>query len=252
MLMVWKAACEVLALILVPCASDRRISLHGRQGIQPHIINVWPAPPDLCTKGVTSWAILTNASFATTGLDRQFTAEEMFRYIFAILRGGTRPFRAHWGISIYGQSDPALNPLAVTLAYDMGARHIWYWTSDHGHHLPWSEQLALSRLVREHAKNHPRPSVYETQIERDKLITIPYGYIPVLETADRKNCWDLWWVREMDAGKQNDASIRYQLLMRRLFEEVIRSLDAGEDFDIGIDSGDPVSGYKQIVHITAE
>jgi hypothetical protein len=134
----------------------------------------------------------------------------------------------------------------------MGARHIWYWTSDHAHHLPWPEQIALSRLVRDHAKNHPRPSVFDAQIERDKLITIPYGYIPVLETADRKNCWDLWWVREMDAEKKNDSSLRYQRLMRRLFEEVILSLDAGEDFDIGINSGDPVSGYKKIVHITAE
>jgi hypothetical protein len=188
---------------------------------------------------------------ATTGLERKHTAEEMFRYIYAVMRGGTRPFGADWGTAIYGQADPKLNPLAVKLAYDMGARYVWYWTSDHGHHLPWPEQLALSRIVRDHAAAHPRPSIRGPQPMRDKLITIPYGYLAVLESpTTRKHCWDLWWVREMDDEKKNEASLRYRRLMRRLFEEVHKCFDAGEDFDISIDGGGEFSGYKNVIRLT--
>lgn len=188
---------------------------------------------------------------ATTGLDRTHTAEEMFRYVFAVMRGASRPFGADWGIAIYGQADPELNPLAVRLAYDMGARYVWYWTSDHDHHLPWPEQLELTRGIKRHAMERPRPSIHGPQPVRDKLITIPYGYIPVLESpTNRKHCWDLWWVREMDPEKQNEASQRYRRLMRRLFEEVHDALDAGEDFDITIDGAQPTTGYRQVVHVT--
>lgn len=188
---------------------------------------------------------------ATTGLDRPHTAEEMFRYIYAVMRGAARSFNGDWGTAIYGQADPRLNPLAVKLAYDMGARYIWYWTSDHAHHLPWPEQLELSRIVRRHAAEHPRPSIRGPLPQRDKLITIPYGYVPELESpTNRKHCWDLWWVRQLDPEKKNEASQRYRRLMRKLFEQVNRSLEAGEDFDISIDGPAPVNGYREIVRIT--
>ncbi len=190
---------------------------------------------------------------ATTGLDREHSAEEMFRYTYAIMRGPARSFGRDWGTAIYGQADPKLNPLAVKVAYDMGARFVWYWTSDHGHHLPWPEQLELSRILREHAAENPRPSIRGPLPERDVLITIPYGYLTVLESPGaRDTAWDLWWVRELDKHKNNEASKRYKQLMRNLFTEVHTCFEQDLDFDITINGATPIKGYLKVIHVTDE
>lgn len=187
---------------------------------------------------------------ATTGHDREYTAEEMLRYIYAHMRGAARHFGKHWGTSIYGQADPAITPLAITLAYDMGARWIWYWTSDHDHHLPWPEQLELTRHLRKHVDLHPRRSIRATPPVLDKAIVIPRGYFLVLESpTGRRNAWDLWWVREMDAAGQNEASRAYRALMRDALAEVNAALDAGEEFDFVVDDGRPISRYRRVVRL---
>jgi hypothetical protein len=53
--------------------------------------------------------------------DTKHTPEQLLKYHYAFLRGGTRPFGKHWGTAIYGQCDPAISPQVVTLAYDAGA-----------------------------------------------------------------------------------------------------------------------------------
>ncbi len=190
---------------------------------------------------------------ASTGLDRPFTAEEMFRYHYAFLRGAARHFGKDWGMSIYGQADPKLSPLGVRLAYDMGARYVWYWTSDHGHHLPWPEQLELTKVLRKRAAEKPRPSIRGERPTLDKLIQIPYGYFLTLESpTGRKQPFDLWWVREMDPEGKNESSQRYRRLMRRALDEVVKALDAGQDFDIGVDDGRPPVGYRQVVRVGDE
>ncbi len=190
---------------------------------------------------------------ASTGLDRRFTAEEMLRYHYAFLRGAARRFDKDWGTSIYGQADPKISPLAVRLAYDMGARYLWYWTSDHGHHLPWPEQMELTKLIREHAKARPRPSIRGPRPTLDKLILIPYGYFLTLESpTGRKQPFDLWWVREMDAEGRNESSQRYRRLMQKAWNEVVKALDAKEDFDISVDDGHATSGYRKVVRLTDE
>jgi hypothetical protein len=177
----------------------------------------------------------------------------MFRYHFAVMRGAARHLGKDGGISIYGQADPALSPLAVTLAYDMGARYVWFWTSDHDHHLPWKEQLELARLLKHHAQDKPRRSIRGPVCVRDKAIAIPYGYFLVLESpTQRRNCWDLWWVRELDPEGKNEASRRYRRLMERAFDEIARALDAHEDFDIVVDDGAEIAGYRTVVRVTAE
>lgn len=190
---------------------------------------------------------------ASTGIDRTYTAEEMFRYIYAQLRGAARHFGKNWGTSIYGQADPELSPLAMSMAYDRGARYLWYWTSDHEHHLPWPEQLELTRALRRHAADHPRGSIRAELPILDKVILIPYGYFLTLESStNRRHGGDLWWVRELDPEKQNESSRRYRRLVTRVFTEVNKALDAGEEFDITIDDGRAVRGYRQIVRATDE
>ncbi len=188
---------------------------------------------------------------ASTGSERTYTAGEMLRYYYAVLRGAARHFGKNWGVSIYGQADPAITPLAVTLAYDMGARYVWYWTSDHDHHVPWPEQLALTHHLKDHATKRTRRSIRGPRPTLDTAIVIPYGYFLVLESpTNRRNPWDLWWVRELDPEKKNESSRRYRRLMQRAFREVDRSLDAGEQFDITVDDGTEVSGYRRIVRLS--
>ena len=176
-----------------------------------------------------------------TGKPRPHTARELLQYHYAFLRGGTRPFGKHWGTAIYGQCDTNIAPEAVTLAYDMGARYVWFWTSDHDHHLPWPEQLALARTLKAHAAQHPRPSLFGKPARLDTAIVIPNGYFLSLD--------NLWWVRVLDKEGKNEASQKYRRLMRRALEAVHRCLDRGERFDITVDDGRPIEGYRRVVKI---
>lgn len=176
-----------------------------------------------------------------TGTPRRHTARELLEYHYAFLRGGTRPFGKHWGTAIYGQCDTNLAPDAVRLAYDLGARYVWFWTSDHDHHLPWPEQLALARTLKDHAAQHPRPSLFGKAARLDTAIVIPNGYFLSLD--------NLWWVRVLDKDGRNEAAQRYRRLMRRALEAVHRCFDRGERFDITVDDGRPIKGYRRIVRV---
>jgi hypothetical protein len=124
----------------------------------------------------------------------------------------------------------------------MQARYLWFWTSDHDHHMPWPEQLALARAIRDHAAAHRRPSLASGPAELDKAIAIPYGYFPSLE--------NLWWVRVLDREGKNDASMRYRRLMKRLLGEVHAAMDADERFDITVDDGRQIRGSRAVVRIS--
>jgi hypothetical protein len=175
------------------------------------------------------------------GQPRRHTADELLRYHFAFLRGATRPLGKFWGTSIYGQCDPEIAKRAVTLAYDMGARYVWFWTSDHGHHVPWPEQLALARRLKSHAEAHPRRSIYGPPAVLDKAIVIPYGYFPSLE--------NLWWVRVLDPEGKNEASQRYRRLMQDTLRAYHEAVERHEEFDFLIDTGREITGYRKIVRV---
>ncbi|HOW70549.1 MAG TPA: hypothetical protein PKY77_08110 [Phycisphaerae bacterium] len=179
-----------------------------------------------------------------TAEPRRHTPEEVLRYHYAFLRGGSRPFGKHWGTAIYGQCDPAIAPRAMTLAYDMGARYVWFWTSDHDHHVPWPEQLELARTLRKHRLEHPRPSIFGPPPARDLAIVIPYGYFLSVD--------NLWWVRVMDAEGKNEASARYRRLMRRAHAAIQQAFDRKLDFDITVDDDREITGYRDVLRITDE
>ncbi|MBN1422394.1 MAG: hypothetical protein JXP34_26700 [Planctomycetes bacterium] len=180
-----------------------------------------------------------------TGTPKAHTARELLRYHYAFLRGAARAFGKSWGTSIYGQCDPAISPEAVTLAYDMGARYVWFWTSDHDHHMPWPEQLELARTLRDHAKAHPRLSIRAKPPVLDLAIAIPYGYFLSLD--------NLWWVRALDEEGKNEASQRYARLMRRAHRAIEEALEKGEEFDITVDDGRrSFDDYKRVVRVSDE
>ncbi|MBN2474069.1 MAG: hypothetical protein JXB62_05655 [Pirellulales bacterium] len=176
------------------------------------------------------------------GEDRRHTAEELLRYHYAFLRGATRPFGKSWGTSIYGQCDPKLAEQAVTLAYDMGARYVWFWTSDHDHHLPWPEQLDLARRLKQHAEAHPRRCIFGPPPVLDRAIVIPDGYFLSLG--------NLWWVRVLDREGKNEASLRYRCLMQNALRAYHDALAESEDFDFVIDSQPEIQGYRRIVRVS--
>jgi hypothetical protein len=176
-----------------------------------------------------------------TGEKRAHTAVELLRYHYAFLRGGVRPFGKFWGTAIYGQCDTNIAPQALTLAYDMGARYFWFWTSDHEHHVPWPEQLELARTLKNHIQSHGRRSISGPQPELDTAIVIPNGYFLSLE--------NLWWVRSLE--KANDSSNAYRNLMRRALAEIHRCLERGADFDVTVDDGHPITNYRRIVRLNS-
>ncbi len=177
-----------------------------------------------------------------TGRPRKHTAEEVLRYHYAFLRGGTRPFNKYWGTAIYGQCDTNIAPLALTLAYDMGARYLWFWTSDHDHHVPWPEQIELVRQLRAHMKAHPRGSIEGPPKAVDVAIVIPFGYFLSLD--------NLWWVRVMDKEGKNEASRKYQRLMKRALDAVHDCFDKKLSFDITVADGRPITGYRKVIQLT--
>ncbi len=179
------------------------------------------------------------------GKDVKHTPEQLLKYHYAFLRGGTRPFGKYWGTAIYGQCDPAISPKAVTQAYDMGARYIWYWTSDHDHHLPWVEQMELTRTLRKHAAEHPRPSIFANSPMLDTAIAIPFGYIASLDNVP--------WVGVLGNDPTKSEPLRrYRRLMERLLAAVDQACERNESFDITVDDGREITGYRKVVRITDE
>ncbi len=124
----------------------------------------------------------------------------------------------------------------------MGARYFWFWTSDHGHHVPWPEQLALARTLQQYARQHPRPSIYAPRPKVERVITLPNGYFAAYADPSRLSC--------LDKAGQSEGSKRYHRLMRRLVMAVEECYRRGDDFDITVDDGRPIKGYRHVVKLS--
>jgi len=194
----------------------------------------------LVQEGRYKTASFDHQVLADTGLKWHSTPLQELKFNFAMMRGGTRPFGKFWGTSIYGQCDPAIAPLALTTAYDMGARYFWFWTSDHAHHLPWNEQMSLARVLKEYAAKHPRPSIYSPQPKRDAVIAIPNGYFLSLR--------DFQWRADGDV-ERCEAGGKYRRVLIRALTAVQQCYERGEDFDITIDDGHRLTGYRRVIKI---
>ena len=183
------------------------------------------------------------ANLKRIGLDAEWLGEkEMLLFYYAFLRGAARAWGTAWGTSIYGQADPAISPLAVTLAYDLGARYIWYWTSDHGHHLPYGEQLELTRHLRAHQKAHPRKSREELVRAAKVAIAIPHGYVI--------DFGPLWASNDFALDKLNEAGVPYGDVVKAAVNEALACLKKGESFDFVADAPDfEPRVYERTVHI---
>ena len=177
------------------------------------------------------------------GTQTEVNAEEMFLLNYAFMRGAARCFKGNWGTSIYGQADPKLSPLAMSMAYDMGAKYLWFWTSDHDHHMPYREQLNLTRKLRAHEKAHPRPPMAKLRNKAKVAVAFPEGYVYFAP-------WLPWNNPKFSLDKLNDVGVPHRDVIAAAMREGIRLAKQGISFDFAID-GEPVkkAGYKQIIRI---
>ena len=177
------------------------------------------------------------------GREPDLTVREMLLLTFAWLRGAARAFDKSWGISIYGQCDPEIAPQAITLAYDMGARYIWFWSYDHQHHLPHFMKLKLLRHLKEHETKHPRPPLDRLLRAAKTAIVLPYGY------GYQMSFEQMWESPNLKMDTMNAAGVTHRAVVAAALKAAIECARSGEDFDFTIDAGQPLTGYERIVRI---
>ena len=180
----------------------------------------------------------------TFGDGLEVTAEEMLSLHYAFLRGAARCFHGDWGTSIYGQADPAISPLAIKTAYDQGARYIWFWTSDHSHHMPYKEQLELTRILREHEKAHPRKTT-----KSKVAVAFPEGYIGWSEFWPN----GLWNNERFGFQKPNEQGVAYGSVIAAALRQGILLARKSVQFDFVVD-GAPArdAGYERIIRVRTD
>lgn len=176
----------------------------------------------------------------------EVTANEMLILHYAFLRGAARCFDGDWGTSIYGQADVSISPSAIKTAYDMGARYIWFWTSDHGHHMPYREQLDLARILREHEKAHPRRPIAELLRKPKTAVAFPEGYIGWSEF------WPtgVWNNERFGFQKPNEQGATYAGIVGAALRQGVLLARQGTQFDFVVD-GEPArkAGYARIIRV---
>lgn len=160
------------------------------------------------------------------GVEIPITPENLFLWSYSSMRGAARAFSAKWGMAIYGQAEPALRYPSMQLAYDLGAEYLWFWTSDHDHHVPYAEQLALSRRISDYATAHPR-DLSALRNKAKTAIVLPYGY--TLPTS-----WQLftWGTHIYPLDKKNDKGLTTQQVLKPAIEEIARCLRGDIPYDV--------------------
>lgn len=176
------------------------------------------------------------------GVEIPVTGENLFLWFYSQMRGPARAFDAKWGMSIYGQAEPDLRFASMKLAYDLGAEFIWFWTSDHDHHVPYREQLRLAREITEYASKQPIRDLVRLRRAAQTAIVLPYGY--TLPTS-----WQLhtWGTHIYPLGRKNSAGLTYKEVLRPAVQEIARCLKDGVVYDVAPAGRDfDPRGYQRI------
>ncbi|MHC4462747.1 MAG: hypothetical protein ACYS30_15160 [Planctomycetota bacterium] len=182
------------------------------------------------------------------GVDIPITPQNLFMWFYAQMRGPAQALNAKWGMSIYGQAEPHLRFPSMKLAYDLGAEFIWFWTSDHDHHVPYTEQLSLARRITRYAESHPRPDMEKLRRAATTAIVLPYGY--TLPT-----CWQLhtWGTHIYPISRENRFGLTYKDVLRPAVDEVTRCLKNNVSYDV-VPAGEAFdrTDYEKVIWITEE
>lgn len=172
----------------------------------------------------------------------KWSSREMLACYYAFLRGAARAHAGHWGTSIYGQSDPALRVEAMTTAYDMGAKNLWFWTSDHDHHMEYPLQLQLTRDLLRHASQHPRRSLTELRCSARTAVVFPAGYT--------LSWGHMWGQRPFSFESRNRTGTPYREVVAAAMWEGLLCAKRGIAFDFTVEhEGLENLGYDHLIVI---
>ena len=168
--------------------------------------------------------------------------ENILRIYYACMRGAARHFGADWGVAIYGRMEPRMAPQALTLAYDMGARYFWFWTSDHYSHMPYPEQIDLSRHLKGHTERNKNRDMDALLHAAKVAIALPDGY-----TFEYSGL--MFNQRTHHPERVNEYGVTYRSVLHNAAVEMERLLRLGIDFDIVIDAdGFDGRGYEEVIY----
>lgn len=183
------------------------------------------------------------------GVDFPPTAEACLAFHYGWYRGAARHFKASWGIAIYGQMALELAPLVFPIAYDQGARYLWFWTSDHAHHVPYPEQIDYTKRFREYESKHRRIYPSYPLVEKAEIaIALPYGYQLDDYVMKYKALWNN--PEHLSLDLKNSYGVTYREVLRVGLIEICALLARGEMFDLVYWRGDEeIKGYKTVLTI---
>lgn len=182
------------------------------------------------------------------GVNIPVTPENLFTWFYSQIRGPALAFGAKWGMSIYGQAEPHLRIASMQLAYDMGAEFVWFWTSDHDHHVPYTEQLELARAISEYADAQPPRDLDTLRGAADVAVVLPYGY--TLPTV-----WQMftWGTHIYPLDRTNSHGLTYRQVLGPAVCEIARCLGAGISYDV-VPAGDLFNPrhYRRVFRVRAD
>lgn len=190
----------------------------------------------------------TGAQFSTAD------AQAWLDMVYGMLRGAARLSGKRWGISIYGQFERAEAYRALCYGYECGASFFLFWTGARGHHVPYEEQLAWSRFIREYARQHPDRDVGRLRKMAEVLIFFPAGYTLLSKEP-------MWWLPPLHYEKKNKHGLKYREVLARVAAEIERCYREGVCYDLAWDwegfwrngSNDlktpELKGYREVVRV---
>jgi hypothetical protein len=113
----------------------------------------------------------------------------------------------------------------------MGARYVWYWTSDRLHHLPYPEQLELTRHLRAHQKTHPRKPLPKLRKAAHNVVVMPDGYV--------MSTYSMYAVSVFHYDRPNEHGLKYREVLHPAALQVERCVKQNIPFDIVYNDGTP-------------
>lgn len=169
------------------------------------------------------------------------TPDELLRFHFSFLRGAARVFGGEWGMSVYGQTEPTLEYPSMQTAYDMGATYIWFWSSDHDHHLPFADQVRHATALKRYARTSPKRDMEALKRKAVTAIVLPFGY------TMSPGQWAGW---SMQAGYLNGHGETYRDIPAAALHAWFREIRSGRDVDIVVDHERVrEAGYQRLIHV---
>ncbi len=190
----------------------------------------------------------TGAQFSTAD------AQAWLDMVYGMLRGAARLSGKRWGISIYGQFERAEAYQALCYGYECGASFFLFWTGAEEHHVPYEEQLALSRFITEYARQHPDRNVDRLRKMAEVLILFPAGYTLLSKEP-------MWWLPPLHYEKKNKHGLKYREVLARVAAEMERCYREGICYDlawdwegfleIGSNAMKPpeLKGYREVIRV---